>query len=214
MYLLVSVAVLAVIVGYLLGGRLRGFERLRLWWWPLGILGLAMQLAPIPDLPGDLAGFLSVGLLIGSYVLLLAFAARNILIAGFPLILLGLAMNFTVITANGGMPVSRQALIESGQTDAVETLEKGEATKHHLKGPDDLLVFLADVIAVGRPIRQVVSVGDLVIYAGVSSVVVTVMRGWNGRRAARLRQAGAPRAETPGPEVPLVPPARSWGTEP
>src|SRR5438034_5717135 len=99
MLLVAGVLVIGVVLGYLAGGRLRNFESLRLRWWWLAPLGLLMQLAPLP-LHGHVDRQVSVGLLIASYPVLLAFAARNIRLPGVPLIFVGLFMNLLVIAVN------------------------------------------------------------------------------------------------------------------
>src|SRR2546423_10294590 len=95
MRLLIGMLVLAVVLGYAFGGRLRNFEQLRLRWWGLAPLGLALQLVP---LSGDTHGqrLVTVSLLIASYPILLAFALANIRLAGVALIFFGLALNPTV----------------------------------------------------------------------------------------------------------------------
>ena len=80
------------------------------------------------------------------------------------MILIGIVLNFTVISVNHGMPVTRQALVASHQTDTLRSLVHGGGAKHHLAGPDDRLLFMGDAIALG-PIRQAVSVGDLFTYS-------------------------------------------------
>lgn len=170
MTLLVGVVVIAVLIGYLLGGRLRGFEGFRLRWWLLAPIGLALQLVPVTDGAATAA-------LITSYVLLLAFTAANVRVPGVLLILLGLALNLAVIAPNGGMPVSRDALARSGQESTLADLRAGEGVKHHLEEPDDVLTPLSDVIAIGRPIDQVASVGDVLVYVGLVWLIVAVMRG-------------------------------------
>ncbi len=212
MTLLLAVIAVSIATGYAVGGRLGRFEQLRLRWWGLAPIGLAMQLAPLPDLQSDGERLLGVGLLIGSYALLLAFVAANARVAGFPLLFVGLALNLIVIAANGGMPVSGPALEASGQTRSLHLLQEGEGEKHHLLGKGDVLTPLADVIAVGRPIGQVVSVGDVVAYGGVIWLVVAVMRGrtrglvppppiprrgYRGKHRPRPVQAQAARAPLP-----------------
>jgi hypothetical protein len=108
---------------------------------------------------------------------LLIFAALNLRLAGFALVLVGLALNLTVVSMNGGMPVTKSALVASGQGRFLSKLVHGKGAKHHLAGPDDVLLPLADVIPIPRPISQVVSAGDLVVYAGVVLLVVATMRG-------------------------------------
>jgi hypothetical protein len=170
MILLASIVLVSIGLGYVLGGRLGGFERFRLRWWPLAFLGLALQLAPVP------AGLATASLIV-SYVFLLMFTAANFRAPGIPLILIGLALNLAVIVPNGGMPVSRDALVRSGQASTLEDLRNGSGVKHHLERPDDVLTPLADIIAIGAPIDQVASVGDVFVYAGLIWLIVAVMRG-------------------------------------
>jgi Family of unknown function (DUF5317) len=197
MLLIASVLVIAVLLGYVAGGRLRALEQLRLRWWWLAPLGLLMQLAPLP-LHGHVDKQVSVGLLIASYPVLLAFVWRNIRLPGLPLMFIGLAMNLLVISVNDGMPVTRHALEASGQGNLLQDLIHHGGAKHHLAGPDDALLPLADVIAIGPPVRQVVSAGDLVVYAGLVWLIVAVMRRRPretvpARPPARAGRSGAPR---------------------
>jgi hypothetical protein len=184
MRLIAASLVLAVAVGYLLGGRLSSVASLRVRWQPLAIVGLVLQVIPVPGRA------LPLGLLYVSFVLLIAFALANVAarVPGSWLILIGIALNFTVIGLNQGMPVTRDALVASGQGDTLAVLLHDGGAKHHLAGPDDRLVFLGDVLPI-RPIRMVASPGDLIAYAGVVWLVVAAMLG----RFAPSRQ----RAEGP-----------------
>ena len=92
------------------------------------------------------------------------------------LVLIGLACNFAVIAVNGGMPVSADALRNSGQEEILELLGAEGSDKHHLLTDEDELTFLADVIVVRPPISQAISVGDLFIYGGLVWLVVAAMR--------------------------------------
>jgi hypothetical protein len=176
MTLFLGVLVAAVLIGYLVGGRLRGFEPLRVRWWVLAPLGLAMQALPLPNGRHGTDLWIRVAVLGVSYVLLLVFAARNFRISGVPIVFVGLALNMAVITVNGGMPVSREALRASGQGDLLRVLTRDEGAKHHLMTPDDHLTPIGDVIPVAGPIKQVVSVGDLFVYLGLAWVIVAIMR--------------------------------------
>jgi hypothetical protein len=178
MKLICGTLVLALVIGSLAGGRLSNLGGLRLRWGPLALVGFAMQLVNPP-------GRWPLVMLLGSFVLLTAFAIANLRLPGFALILAGVVMNFAVIAANGGMPVSREALIASGQADTLAGLldDADRYVKHHLASPDDRLLFLADVIPLPAPIAQVISVGDVFTYGGVGVVLVAGMRRGKGVRA-------------------------------
>lgn len=173
--LLFGVFAVAILLGYAFGGRLSGFDsaRARLWW--LALIGLALQ-----GIPVDSHGA-AMTLLMVSYLTLAVFAAVNIRSAGFALLLVGLALNWLVIAVNWGMPVSGTALTRSGQSDVLHLLESEGGVKHHLATSEDTAMFLADVIPLGGPLGQVVSAGDILVYAGIGWYVVSMM---NGPRAA------------------------------
>jgi hypothetical protein len=174
---------LAVVIGFLAGGRLSGLGRLHIRWQPAAVVGLALQFAPWPGT------FLPLFFLYLSFALLLVFGSLNIRIAGFPLILLGILANFLVIGVNHGMPVSRTALERSDQSDTLTLLVEDGGAKHHLASPDDHLLFLGDVIPVAQ-IQQAVSVGDVLSYAGVMWLIVAGMR--KGAPGRRSRKAALP----------------------
>lgn len=202
MTLFPAIVLVSVLAGYASRGRLRTLERLRLRWWALAPIGLTLQLAPAPALGGDAERLAGEGLLVASYLVLLAFVARNFPVVGAPTIFLGLALNLAVIAVNGGMPVSEGAVVKSGQADTLAALSAGEDPKHHLQRPDDDLMPLADVIPVGRPFRQVVSLGDLVIYTGTAALLIAAMRGRTPGLALPLPE--------PPPKRGRVIPATEW----
>jgi len=171
MKLILGTLAFTLLVGFLSGGRLSNLSHLRIRWAPLALVGFAMQLI---NPPGNWPLFM----LLGSFVLLSIFAIVNIRTPGFALILVGVAMNFAVIGLNSGMPVSRQALVASGQADTVGDLvnDADSYVKHHLADGDDRVLFLGDVIALAPPIAQAVSIGDFYTYGGVAVVIVAAMR--------------------------------------
>jgi uncharacterized protein DUF5317 len=177
MALVLATLVIAAAVGLLTGGRWSRLAELHIAWIPLAIAGLAMQWFA----PGH--GLLPVALLLVSFAALIAFAVRNLALPGFRLILLGVLLNFFVIALNGGMPVTRSALVASGQSDTLAELVRDGGVKHHIATSDDLLLPLGDVIVV-PPVHNVVSVGDVLTYAGVAWLVIATMRA--GDRRIRL----------------------------
>ena len=225
MILFFGVIALGVVAGLLAGGSIQRFAHLRLRWWLLAPVGFALQGVPLPD--GRHGGDLLTRMVVYgvSYVLVLAFAIKNRRLAGVPLIVVGLLLNGLVVTANGGMPVSRSALVASGQGEVLHLLVEDEGAKHHLLHPDeDVLTPLADVIPLPQPVGQVASVGDVFVYAGLVWLIIAVMRGqtaavdpdqepdsYRGRHRRALEQEKA----RPAPETPVAPaPATTSGIGP
>ncbi len=173
MRLLLPFLLIAILCGFLLRGSFANLAEMKLRYWGLASIGLVLQVAPYPESWG---ANIAVETLLLSFVLLTAFAVANIHQAGFVLLLLGCLMNFTVIAANWGMPVSRRALIASDQLGPLRELERGDAVKHHLANDNDVLVFLADVIPIPNPIHVVVSIGDILVYGGAAVLIVARMR--------------------------------------
>jgi hypothetical protein len=191
MFTILATMSLAVLAGIMAGGRLSHLAALRIRWLPAAIVGFALQIAPVSGRTLPLA------LLWISFGLLAAFAAANVRLGlpGFRLVLAGVLLNFTVIALNAGMPVSEEALARSGQLDTIPALVDGGEVKHHLAGPGDRLLLLGDVIPVA-PFREVVSVGDVLTYAGVAWLLARATLGRRGRgaedlgsRAGRLEEA-------------------------
>jgi len=193
MKFVLATIVFAFVLGLLVGGRPSGLSSLKVRWTPAALIGLALQLAPVPGQTWPLL------LLFVSFVLLTAFAVVNLRarVPGFVLITIGVLMNFTVIAVNQGMPVDRDALVASHQEGTLPILLHRPGAKHHLAGPDDHLLLLADVIPIA-PLEQVVSLGDVLAYTGVVWLIVVGMR----RRNAPVVQppdTGTVGAEPPDP---------------
>jgi hypothetical protein len=185
MRLILLVIVVGLLAGLVLGGSLERVPRAGVRWPLLAVVGLALQLLPVP-------GPQAVWLLHGSLLLLLGFAAANLRRGGFALILAGLALNLAVIAANGGMPVDERAVVASGQQDTLAGLVRdGDGVKHRLAGPHTRLLPLGDVIAVPPPVGQVISVGDVVVDLGIIWFLVAAMRGGPRRRRLGSRPADA-----------------------
>ena len=186
MRLILLTVLVALVAGFLTGGTLRDFPTIATRWWWLALVGVAMQFVTG-------GGALETVLLLGSFAVLLAFVVANLRAPGFALVLLGLLLNAAVITANQGMPVTRQALVASGQADTLgELASDGDGQKHFLAGDDTPLLPLGDVIAIGSPIRQAVSIGDVFVHLGI---------GWFIVKAMRRRREPAPTMEPGTAEV-------------
>ena len=108
-----------------------------------------------------------------TYACVLLFLAANRAWPGAKLLLVGTAMNITVIVANGGyMPVTTEALARSGHLDRVVTRHGRE----YVLGSKDVVLefsemrlpFLSDVFSLPEPLPFPASFspGDLLIAAG------------------------------------------------
>jgi hypothetical protein len=208
-----------ILVGLSLGGSLGNLGEARFRWWPLALLGLAMQFIPVPSRSGQADHLIAVTILTASYGVLLLFVLMNIRTPGFALVGVGLALNALVIGVNGGMPVDAHALRHGAgsayQAERQRLMTKGRF-KHHLAGPGDVLLPLSDRIGIGGPVRNVFSVGDFIAYAGVGWALAALTAGSPGRhRLSRpgKRVADSP-AVTPEPDAdPLVAPAGAWAVD-
>lgn len=172
--------ILAVVAGagiaLLAGGRPRFLAGRTLRMWPLLAAGLVLQ-----GLSGRLDDRGTIGWLLASYALLLAFAAANVSTVGMWLVATGVAMNLAAIALNAGMPVRPTALVASGLAEPGRAGEVRLAAKHHLARPSDRLAVLGDIIPVA-PLGEVVSFGDVVMAVGTADVVAHLLARPAGRR--------------------------------
>jgi hypothetical protein len=168
MRLIMFTVVAATVAGLLAGGTLRDFPstRLRSAW--LALAGVVLQFIP-------LGGAIGTVLLYSSFAALIAFAILNVRAQGFALILIGLALNAVVIVANQGMPVTRNALEGSHQSSTLDQLIASGGAKHHLADDETILLPLGDVIPLGAPLDQAISVGDMCVQLGAAWFIVGSM---------------------------------------
>lgn len=174
---LALVLFLAMTIAVLRGGRLAnlGDIQLRMWWLlPLGfLLQIATNWIPQSEPWADPVG---LGLILTSFVPLLALVILNRTRTGMWLAGVGVLMNFSVIALNQGMPVLEEAaLVASGFSN--EALAVADSYKHVMLDSSSRLSFLADVI----PIRfanqgQVVSLGDVFLAVGLARFLESELR--------------------------------------
>ena len=130
-------------------------------------------------------------LLIFSYIVLLLAVWYNKKLTGMKIIGLGIIFNFVVIVANGGhMPVLLSSLYQAGLNDFALVLKEGTYVTHTLISEKTLFKFLADVIPLPPPIPDpsVVSVGDFLMFYGVSSFIQNAMIKKERKPGARIQE--------------------------
>jgi hypothetical protein len=168
MRLIMFTVVAAAVVGLLTGGTLRDFPTVKFRDAWLALAGVVLQFIPI-------RGSLGTALLYASFAALITFAILNIRAQGIALILIGLALNAVVIVANQGMPVTRDALEGSNQSTTLAQLITDGGAKHHLTDDATMLLPLGDVIPLGRPFDQAISIGDICVQLGAAWFIVFSM---------------------------------------
>jgi hypothetical protein len=167
-----AVVVIAVAFSYARGGRLRrlGEAPLHRTW--LLFLGVAIQIGvdvlAARELLGDASTIGWVALLV-SQLLVVGFLASNWQLPGTGLVALGLVLNAVVMAANGAMPVDPGAIRALGLDGASVPLGK-----HTLLTETTRLPWLADIWPV-VPLRSIISVGDVVLAAGLIPITHALM---------------------------------------
>jgi uncharacterized protein DUF5317 len=173
---LIALALLCVAMVPLTGGDLGRLAdiRLRGLWIPL--LALAVQVIITVVAPtGSMA--LHRGLHIGTYVLIGLFLSANRRLPGIWLLTLGALTNAIAIIANlGVMPASRSAERLAGLSLRAGFDNSAPLAHAHL-------AWLGDVIPWPGPLHNVLSIGDLLIFAGTAMLL---------HRCCRPRAAAPP----------------------
>jgi hypothetical protein len=166
---------IAVVASYLRGGRLHRVADAPLRWNWLLFVGVALQV--LVDL-GAARGFLpetlwlGYALLLASQLLVVGWVTGNRQLPGTWLVALGLGLNALVIGANGAMPVDPDAIRALGIEGA-----QVPPGKHTVLDASTRLPWLADIIPI-PPLRSIISVGDVVLVAGL----IPMMHGLMGPR--------------------------------
>lgn len=186
----VIVVVVAVVVSLLRGGR---FEHIadadlrRSWLLFAGLfLQVIVDVLTVRGVLPPTEGYIAIA---ASQALVLAWVASNWWRPGMVLIFLGLALNALVMGANGGMPVDLDAVRTLGFEDP--TIVEG---KHVVMTETTRLAWLADVLALPI-VRTIISVGDLVLAAGLVPLTHHLMT----YRPAHIRRGGRRGAEDATP---------------
>jgi hypothetical protein len=176
--LAVVVLVGAVALAALAGGRWSRLGSLRLRARGLVVAAVAAQVG------GAVVGIAGVADPRRTYVIALAvsalcavgFCARNLRVAGVALVTVGLAANAVVVLANGAMPVSIVAAYHARVPTAA--IASGSDARHEIAGVGTHLRWLGDVVPVPLPVRpEVVSVGDVLVCAGLAELLALGMLG-------------------------------------
>lgn len=185
----------AILASYARGGRLKRFADADLGWLWLLLAGLGLQVVVVAA-AGNLPDTVGTVLLLASQVPIVAWVLLHGDRPGMLIILAGLLMNATVIVANGAMPVHPQAIGAIGRSDQAPS-----PGKHEVLSDETHLSWLADRYPLS-PLRTVISLGDLVLAAGLVPLVHHLM-------TTRAEQPATTRAEEPA-TTRAEEPATTW----
>jgi len=178
--LYVYIIIISIIIGLLRNGKLSSLSQISLKRIELIVLACLIQ-AGLIFLGSKKVKFVldySSYMIVFSYIVLLLAVWYNKTLKGIKIIALGIIFNFIVIVANGGhMPVLLSSLYKAGLNNFALVLKEGIYITHVLISEKTLFGFLADVIPLSPPFPDpsVVSVGDILMFYGVFSLIQNAM---------------------------------------
>jgi hypothetical protein len=176
----IEMALLAVILGLVLGGSLKKLIDLKIRWISLLLVSVFASLLPqIPWLGVTLAGFGTTAAFMVAvlrYGFLLAFAVLNYRYIPVCVIGAGGLSNFIVTLANGGrMPVSPEALVVGAKDAGVALVKGGFILNYKVADAGTRLRPLCDIIQARGIYIYFLSVGDILISIGIFALIIQLM---------------------------------------
>ena len=180
--MLIEIALISVIVGWLRKGKLRNLEGITFSGWPLIVLGFivyVVQIFVIKFGTGDILEFFKLNLSLlktASSILIIGGILVSSRKPGFILSAFGVVLNAAVIFVNGGrMPVSKTALETLGLIGQLQFLQSGNSSTHFLAGNTTHIYFLADIIPIPIITPKVISFGDAFLAIGIFLIIQKYM---------------------------------------
>lgn len=175
---------LSLLVALLRRGGLRRISQLEFSFWPLVLFAALLQ-GLLPFTGTNLGRATALVTLILSYLFILFALYENRDNFSLRLAALGVALNFVVILANGGMPVSPELLGEIHGEKSVSVLEEGARDFVHVPLTQrSRLQAFSDVIPLKPPypLPNLISIGDVLLSLGVFLYLERASK-YRGRRA-------------------------------
>jgi hypothetical protein len=166
---LTLLAVLAgIFMGLARGGRFRNVVGITVRAKGLLVIGIV-----VPALADQFTREVAVPLVVGGLAALLAFAIVNVRIVGMSVMAVGIVANLLPTFLNGGLPVSRDALVEAGLATRADVDRVELRGARRLEEPTQRLRFLGDIIPL-EATNQVLAFGDLVILVGLADITANL----------------------------------------
>jgi hypothetical protein len=171
------IALCAGLVAVVGGGSLLGLVETKFRAFALVIASFVVQFAFVLWPPEWLTRTSAFWILLATQVAVLAFLLLNRRLPGATLMLIGIALNVVVISANQAMPVSETAARAAGTDFLTDErhVEHGLHLRNEILDEDTRLPWLADVIPL-PVVGQVASVGDAILGWGIALLVYKRMK--------------------------------------
>ncbi|MCA1706341.1 MAG: DUF5317 domain-containing protein [Actinobacteria bacterium] len=165
-----------VAIGLLRGGSIERLIDARLRFAALLLAAVAIQVYFAVWPPEWLTRSNAVWVYLVSQLLAVVFLAFNRHLPGVLLVGIGLALNMAVIASNGAMPVSETASRVAGTEFLTDHrhVEHGLHLRNEILDGQTIAPWLSDVIPIPG-IAQVISLGDVVLAAGIFVLVISLM---------------------------------------
>jgi len=164
----IETLVLSIVIGFLRKGKLKNFGLIQFRWISLLFLSFALQFM-VNYIGSAVLSYWGNIFHIGSYLLIFYFFWTNKKQLNL-LLSIGVILNFLVIILNGGsMPVDTRHMSFS----IIEKIQ--QSVTHTVLTSGTKLPWLADIIYIPWPTRQMLSLGDIFLSIGVFILVQKVM---------------------------------------
>lgn len=161
------IAVLVAVAALLLGGSLESLAATKVKWLWLVWAALVVQLGLRILEPSWLSNGWGLAALVVTNLAIVWFMVLNRRVPGMTMAGAGMLLNLIVIVTNGAMPVS-DYVFEVADID--ESALDSAGFKHERMTDDTVVPWLGDVVPI-PPLREVWSVGDFVLAAGIGYFV-------------------------------------------
>lgn len=174
MLLLAAPVLVAAAIGFARGG----WPELRVRWWPVAVIGLAIQVplytlpignSPFRDFIGPVGTVITTGLIL---VVVLRNATGNVRLAAL-IVAGGVALNLLVIAANGGFMPRDEARAPRSTTHPASAISNTIAANS-----DTRLAWLGDTLAqpAWLPQADLISPGDVLLSLGAAAWLLAASR--------------------------------------
>jgi len=202
-WILIAALPIGMLIGLMGGGSLTSTRSIGLRNWHLLVPAfiIVVVMAIDRDPPAE-------WLLLPAALLMFAIVAfRNIATVGMTIVGVGVLANLAPVLANGEMPVRESAVIAADLADSTNINQVLLGAGRRFEQTGDVLTPLTAIVPV-QPVREVLTIGDLIVIAGLINVGFRFVRPAATRRREEVSTAAnvtppAPEPATVGPTAPV-----------